>query len=49
MNKTLAPGESVTYKTGRGAGTIYGNYIYNDNGKDGVKVVTSIGTFTKHC
>jgi phosphate-selective porin len=49
VNKTLAPGQSVTYKTGHGRGTIYGNYIYNDNGRDGVKVVTSVGTYTKHC
>jgi hypothetical protein len=49
VNKSLAPGQSVTYKTGRVSGAIYGNYIYNDNGRDGVKVVTSVGTYTKHC
>jgi hypothetical protein len=52
VNKTLAPGESVTYQTGRKASgpyKLYGNYIYNDNGRDGVKVVTTVGTFTKHC
>jgi hypothetical protein len=49
VNKTLAPGQSVTFKTGRAAGSVYGNYIYNDNGRDGVKVNTSVGSFTKHC
>jgi hypothetical protein len=48
VNTTLAPGKSVTYKTGSGS-RLYGNSIYNNNGKDGVKVVTSVGTFGKHC
>jgi hypothetical protein len=52
VSKTLAPGQSVTYQTGRaarGTNALTRNYIYNDNGKDGAKVVTSVGTFTKHC
>jgi hypothetical protein len=52
VNRTLAPGASVTFLTGRrasGPNKLYGNYIYNDNGRDGVKVVTTVGTITKHC
>src|SRR4051794_24459170 len=49
VNKVLAPGQAVTYKTGRAPGSIYGNSIYNSNGRDGVRVVTSVGTYTKHC
>jgi hypothetical protein len=52
VNKTLAPGQSVTYQTGYGASgptRLYGLYIYNDNGQDGARVKTTVGTFTKHC
>lgn len=52
VSKTLRPGEYVTYQTGRAASgpyKLYGNYIYNDNGLDGARVKTSVGTFTKHC
>ena len=52
VSKTLKPGKSVTFQTGRSASGIYElshNYIYNDNGKDGTRVKTSVGTYTKHC
>ena len=52
VSKTLAPGQSVTFQSGYAASGAYkltGNYIYNDNGQDGTKVVTSVGTFKKHC
>jgi hypothetical protein len=52
VNKTLAPGQSITYQFGRAASgptKLYGNYIFNDNGRDGGKAVTSVGTFTKGC
>lgn len=52
ISKTLTPGQSVTYQTGRAASGAYAlsrNYIYNDNGKDGTRIRTNVGTFTKHC
>jgi hypothetical protein len=52
VSKTLAPGQSVTFQTGyaaSGANKLTGTYIYNDNGRDGTKVVTNVGTYTKHC
>lgn len=51
VNKRLAPGAAVTYQTGHGAvrNVLTRNYIYNNNGRDGAKVVTTIGTFTKRC
>jgi hypothetical protein len=52
MNKTLAPGASITFQFGRAASgptKLYGNYVFNDNGRDGGRVVTSVGTFTKSC
>ena len=52
VNKTLAPGQSVTYQTGShasGATKLTNNYIYVNSGQDGVRVITSVGPFTKHC
>jgi hypothetical protein len=51
VTKVLGPGEAITYQTGRAASrnVLTRNYIYNDNGRDGAKVVTSVGTFTKAC
>ncbi|HVM29939.1 MAG TPA: hypothetical protein VM305_04120 [Candidatus Limnocylindrales bacterium] len=51
VNKRLLPGTAITYQTGRAAtrNVLTRNYIYNDNGRDGVRVATSIGTFTKSC
>jgi phosphate-selective porin len=51
LNKSLAAGKSITYQTGYAAkkNELTRNYIYNDNGRDGAKVVTSVGTFKKHC
>ena len=50
VGKTLAPGASVTYQTGRAAfkNVLSRNYIYNDKG-DKARVVTTVGTFTKTC
>jgi hypothetical protein len=52
LNKTLAPGQAVTYLTGNaasGANKLTGTYIYNDNGRDSARITTTIGTITKHC
>lgn len=52
VSKRIAPGKSVTFKAGNaasGANVLTGNYIFNDNGRDGVRVVTSVGTFKKDC
>lgn len=51
MGKTLAPGTAVTYQTGFGAvkNVLKSNYIYNNNGLDKARVVTSVGTFSKSC
>jgi hypothetical protein len=53
-NKVLGAGMSITYQSGYAAisgatRTLTRNYIYNDNGRDGVRVVTSVGTFTRSC
>lgn len=49
--KRLGAGMSITYQTGRAASknVLTRNYIYNDNGADGVRVKTSVGNFTKKC
>jgi len=51
VNKTLSPGQSITYQTGYTAHTnvLTHDYIYNDNGLDGARVKTTVGTYTKHC
>jgi hypothetical protein len=51
VGKTLAPGKSITYQTGFAAvkNVLKRNYIYNNNGMDKARVVTSVGTFTKAC
>ena len=51
VRKVVKPGKRVQFQTGRAArvNRLTRNYIYNDNGRDGVKVVTSVGTFRKHC
>lgn len=51
VNRTLAPGTSVTYQTGYAASrnALTRRYIYNNNGLDGARVATTIGTFTKRC
>ena len=51
VRKVVKPGKRVQFQTGRAArvNRLTRNYIYNDNGRDGVKVVTSVGTFKKHC
>jgi hypothetical protein len=47
----LAAGNSITYQTGRAAyrHVLTHDYIYNNNGLDGARVRTTVGTFTKHC
>lgn len=49
--KHLNAGDSITYQTGRAAyrHVLSHDYIYNNNGLDGVRVRTSIGKFTRHC
>ena len=51
VSKRVTPGKRAQFQTGRAArvNVLTRNYIYNDNGADGVKVVTSVGTFKKHC
>jgi hypothetical protein len=52
VSKTLAPGQYVTYLTGRAASgpyKLYTNYIYNNEVRDGAKITTSVGVFTKYC
>lgn len=51
VRKVVKPGKRVQFQTGRAArvNALTRNYIYNDNGRDGVKVVTSVGTFRKRC
>jgi hypothetical protein len=51
VNRSLAPGAKVTFQSGNAAtrNVLTRNYIYNNNGLDGAKVVTSIGSFTKRC
>ena len=51
VNKTLSPGKSITYQTGYSASSnvLTHDYIYNDNGQDGARVATTVGTYTKHC
>lgn len=51
VGKKLLPGQSVTYQTGRAAvsNVLTRNYIYNNNGLDGVRVVTSVSKYTKRC
>lgn len=52
LNRTLAPGTSVTYQTGQAASrrVLTRNFIYyNNNELDGVRVKTSIGIFIRAC
>jgi hypothetical protein len=52
VNRLLNPGATITYQSGRGATrhVLTRSFIfYNNDERDGVKVRTSIGTFTKHC
>ena len=51
VDKHLSAGASITYQTGSGAkhNVLTHQSIYDNNGKDGARVKTSIGTFKKHC
>ena len=51
VRKVVKPGKRVQFQTGRAArvNRLTRNYIFNNNGRDGVKVVTSVGTFRKRC
>jgi len=51
VRKVVKPGKRVQFQTGRAAriNVLTRNYIYNDDGRVGVKVVTSVGTLKKHC
>jgi hypothetical protein len=51
VNKTLSPGQSVTYQTGYAATTnvLSHQYIYNNDARDGARVTTSVGVYTSHC
>ncbi|MEA2623930.1 MAG: hypothetical protein QOH61_2840, partial [Chloroflexota bacterium] len=51
VSKTLAAGHSITYETGYDANShvLTHAYIYNDNGRDGARVMSTAGTITKHC
>lgn len=47
----LSAGHSITYQTGYAAhsNVLTHQYIYNNNGLDGARAKTSVGTFKKHC
>jgi hypothetical protein len=55
VNRKLAPGKSVTYYTGSGASasssaTLTRRNIYNNTvSSEGVRVTSSIGSFSKRC
>jgi hypothetical protein len=55
VNRKLAPGKSVTYYTGSGASassstTLTRRNIYNNTvSSEGVRVTSSVGSFSKRC
>lgn len=51
VNHVLKPGQWISYQTGSAAHTnvLTHDYIYDNNGKDGARVATTLGTFSEHC
>jgi hypothetical protein len=51
VSKTLQPGQSITFQTGYDAtrNILTRQYIYNNDTRDGAKVVTSAGIFKRYC